>query len=466
MENRFRGLPSVDKVLSDDRTRRLRELYPESLVTGLVRNYLDELRHLISVGKVCPPFDAIVETICANAEAMQRPNLRPLINATGVIIHTNLGRAPLSREAIESMSLVARSYSNLEFDLRTGDRGSRYAHVENILCQLTGAEAAIVVNNNAAAVLLVLSALARRKEVVVSRGQAVEIGGGFRIPEVMRQSGAKLVEVGTTNRTYLADYEHAVTERTAAFLRVHSSNFKVVGFTQSVVIEDLVALANRLNLLALDDLGSGCLLDTSQFGLDHEPMVQESVAAGVGLAFFSGDKLLGGPQAGIVVGKKELVDRLKRHPLARAVRLDKLSLAALLATLFHYLKGEALEKVPVWRMISLPVAEVERRAREWAQALGEVAEVIFGESVVGGGSIPGSTLQTRLLAINPPSPPGDRRSVRLHELARLLRSSEPPVVARIEHNRLVLDPRTVFPEEDAALLAALRNSLSSLATAQ
>lgn len=461
MESRFRGLPSVDKVLSDERIRRLRELYPEGLVTSLVRNYLDELRHLISVGKTCPPFDSIVETLYANAEALQRPNLRPLINATGVIIHTNLGRAPLSREAIEAMNQVARSYSNLEFDLQIGDRGSRHAHVENLLCRLTGAEAAMVVNNNAAGVLLGLSALARRKEVIVSRGQAVEIGGGFRIPDVMRQSGAKLVEVGTTNRTYLADYEQAVTPKTAALLRVHSSNFRIVGFTQTVPIEEMVALADRLHLLVLDDLGSGCLLDTVPFGLEHEPMVQESVAAGVGLAFFSGDKLLGGPQAGIIVGRKELVDKLKRHPLARAVRLDKLSLAALAATLFHYLKGEALEKVPVWRMISLPLADVERRAREWAQVVGEVAEVIPGESVVGGGSIPGSTLETRLVAISLPSSTRERGPVQ--ELAHLLRSAEPPVVGRIERNKLLLDPRTVLPEEDGALLAALKTALKSLA---
>ncbi|MBI2909770.1 MAG: L-seryl-tRNA(Sec) selenium transferase [Chloroflexi bacterium] len=461
MENRFRGLPSVDRVLSDDRIRDLRNLYSEGLVTSLVRNYLDELRHLIGVGKGCPPFDSIVETMVANAQALRRPNLRPLINATGVIIHTNLGRAPLSREAVEAMNLVARSYSNLEFDLQAGDRGSRHAHVENILCQLTGAEAAIVVNNNASAVLLGLTALARRKEVIVSRGQAVEIGGGFRIPEVLRQSGAKLVEVGTTNRTYLADYEQAVTERTAALLRVHSSNFRVVGFTQSVAIGELAALANRLNVLCLDDLGSGCLLDTTTFGLDHEPTVQESVAAGVGLAFFSGDKLLGGPQAGIVVGKKDLVDKLKRHPLARAVRLDKLSLAALVATLFHYLKGEPLDKVPVWRMISMPVAEVDRRARDLAQALGEVAEVVPGESVVGGGSIPGSTIETRLVAIRAPS--GERGPARLQELARRLRTSEPPCVGRIEHDRLLLDLRTVLPEEDAALGAAVKSSLAGVA---
>ncbi|MFH1487199.1 MAG: L-seryl-tRNA(Sec) selenium transferase [Chloroflexota bacterium] len=462
MENLFRHLPSVDRVLSDERIKKIRRSYPESLIANLIRSYLDELRHLISVGKPCPPFDHMVEAILAQAEALQRPNLRPLINATGVIVHTNLGRATLSEEAIEAMSSVARSYTNLEFDIQSGERGSRHAHLENLLCRLTGAEAAMVVNNNASAVLLGLAAVARRKEVIVSRGQAVEIGGGFRIPDVMRQSGAKLVEVGTTNRTYLADYEQAVTLRTAAFLRVHSSNFKIVGFTQSVAAEDLVALAGRLDVLVLDDLGSGCVLDTGQFGLEHEPMVQESVAAGVGLTFFSGDKLLGGPQAGIIVGKKALVDKLKRHPFARAVRLDKLRLAALVATLFHYLKAEALEKIPVWRMISMPLVDVERRAVEWTQVLGEVARVVPGESVVGGGSIPGSTLPTKLVAVDLPPSVGERSSA---ELARQLRRGEPPIIGRIERKRILLDPRTVLPEEDAALLASLRHLLKSVVAA-
>jgi L-seryl-tRNA(Ser) seleniumtransferase len=356
------------------------------------------------------------------------------------------------------MNQVATGYCNLEFELDSGLRGSRDTHTEQLLCQLTGAEAALVVNNNASAVLLALTTLSKKKEVIVSRGQAVEIGGGFRIPEVMRQSGAKLVEIGTTNCTYAQDYEQAITPRTAALLRVHSSNFKVVGFTQSVTLEELVALGKRYNLPVFDDLGSGCLLDTTRFGLDSEPMVQQSITLGVDLALFSGDKLLGGPQAGIIVGKKQLVNKLRKHPLARAVRIDKIRLAGLVATLIHYLKGEAEEKIPVWRMISTPESELERRAGLWAQALGGLAQVIEGESMVGGGSLPGSTLPTRLVAIG-----GQRKGKNMAQaLAQRLRCQEPPVVGRISENLLLLDPRSVLPEEDEAVLQSLRSAIAEL----
>jgi L-seryl-tRNA(Ser) seleniumtransferase len=340
----------------------------------------------------------------------------------------------------------------LEFDLGSGTRGSRQVHIEALLCQLTGAEAALVVNNNASAVLLGLTALARRKEVIVSRGQAVEIGGGFRIPDVMRQSGAKLIEVGTTNCTYLSDYEQAISPRTAALMRVHSSNFRLVGFTNEVGFEDLVALANRNNLPVFDDLGSGCFLDTTEFGLAPEPMVPQSVALGAGLTFFSGDKLVGGPQAGIIVGKKQFMDKLRKHPLARAVRIDKIRLAGLIATLLHYLKHEATTKIPVWRMISAPLAEIEQRAERWAQALGDLAQVIDGETMIGGGSLPGGTLPTKLVAL------GDKKNRSLAQrLGRQLRSQEIPIIGRVGEDMLLLDPRSVLPEEDEILLWALRN---------
>jgi len=351
------------------------------------------------------------------------------------------------------MEPVSRGYNNLEIDLESGKRGSRNVHIESLLCKLTGAEAALVVNNNASAVLLALTALARSKEVITSRGQAVEIGGGFRIPDVMRQSGAKLVEVGTTNCTYLSDYEQAITSRTAALLRVHSSNFQVVGFTEVVALEEMVQLGERYNLPVLDDLGSGCLIDTTKFGLNHEPTVQESIAAGVGLAMLSGDKLLGGPQAGIIVGKKQLIDKLKKHPLARATRIDKIRIAGLAVTLLHYLKGEAAQKIPIWQMISTPLEEIERRALNWAQQLTGLAVVIEGESVVGGGSLPGGTLPTRLVAIE------GKGKIKIPVLASKLRKQQPPVIGRIEGDTLLLDPRTVFPEEDEALLQALRNAL-------
>jgi L-seryl-tRNA(Ser) seleniumtransferase len=315
-----------------------------------------------------------------------------------------------------------------------------------------------VVNNNASGVMLGLTALARRKEAIVSRGQAVEIGGSFRIPDVMRQSGAKLVEVGTTNSTYIADYEKAITPRTAALMRVHSSNFRVVGFTHSVEIEELGALGQRYEIPVLDDLGSGCFLETTAFGLDPEPTVQQSVAAGTALVFFSGDKLVGGPQAGIIVGKKELVDRLKRHPLARAVRIDKVRLAGLAATLIHYLKGEAVEKIPIWSMITAPLGEIDKRAGLWAKAFSGQVGVIEGESMIGGGSLPGGTLPTKLVAIG-----GMERRSRsmVQKLTRSLRSGEPPIIGRISEDLLLLDPRSVLPEEDEAVINALR-SLSTV----
>jgi len=424
------------------------------VVAEIAREALAAAREAIIGGKAAPDEGQIIENVLALAAAVLRPSLRPVINATGVVIHTNLGRAPLSDEAIEAMAAVSRGYSNLEFDLEAGERGSRYSHVEPALTRLTGAEAGIAVNNNASALLLALSALCEGREVIISRGQAVEIGGGFRIPDVMRQSGARLVEVGTTNRTYLRDYEAAIGEETRAIMRVHASNFRIIGFTETPDIEGLCRRAHEHGLLLLDDLGSGCLIDPRPFGLAYEPTVQESVKAGADLTLFSGDKLLGGPQAGVIVGRRALVDELRRHPLARAVRMDKATIAGLNATLQHYLKGEALQKVPVWRMISLPLPDIERRARQWARAVGAPAAVIDGRSMVGGGSLPEESLPTKLLAIPGGGP-------RLTEVARRLRTGEPAVVARIDDDRLLLDPRTVRPEEDRDLLKALRAALAA-----
>jgi len=453
MEIKFRHLPSVDRVLSDERLNQID--YPHSLLVNLVRQHLEHERLSIVAGNPCSSFDKIVESLCAQVQALQSPSLRLVINATGVILHTNLGRAPLSKESAMAMDAVARGYSNLEFDLDRGTRGSRQVHIESLLCQLTGAEAALVVNNNASAVLLGLTTLAKRKEVIISRGQAVEIGGGFRIPDVMRQSGAKLIEVGTTNCTYIADYEQAISPRTAALMRVHSSNFRLMGFTSEVTLEDLVALGNQNNLPVLDDLGSGCFLDTTEFGLAPEPMVQQSVAISVGLTFFSGDKLVGGPQAGIIVGKRQFIDRLKRHALARAVRIDKIRLAGLVATLIHYLKDEVTTKIPVWRMISAPLEEIDQRAKQWARAFNDQAQVIAGETMIGGGSLPGGTLPTRLVAIGGKK---DRNMAQI--ISRKLRSQERPVIGRISDDVLLLDPRSVLPEEDEIVLQALRNSAS------
>jgi L-seryl-tRNA(Ser) seleniumtransferase len=458
MENELRRLPSVDKVISDERLEKLGVGYPRGLIVDMARRRLEESRVAVTQGKPAPSIDKIINGVRSDLESLLEVSLRPVINASGVILHTNLGRAPLSEEAITAMDAVAKGYSNLEFDVDSGARGSRDVHIEKLLCLLTGSESAFVVNNNASAVLLVLTVLAKKKEVIVSRGQAVEIGGGFRIPDVMRQSGAKLVEVGTTNCTYINDYEQAISPRTAALLRVHSSNFRVEGFTTSVGIDELVALGKRHGIHVLDDLGSGCLLDTVSFGLAAEPTIQQSISVGVDLVCFSGDKLLGGPQAGIVLGSKSLIDKLKRHPLARAVRIDKIRLAGLVATLIHYLKGEAVEKVPIWRMISAPLNEVETRAKSWAKSIGDMAVVMEGQTMVGGGSLPGSTLPTRLVAIG--SKVGNRSTVL--SLSRKLRSNEPPVIGRIADDILLLDPRTVLPEEENILLKAVKTATSGL----
>ena len=429
------------------------EEHGHDLVVAAIREVLEEARRGIVAGMARPGIAALVDSVAERVAASLRPTLCPVINATGVIIHTNLGRAPLSAEAREAMEAVARGYSNLEFDLEVGRRGSRYVHAEELLCRLTGAEAALVVNNNAGAVLLMLTALAKGKEVIISRGQLVEIGGGFRIPEVMAQSGAHLVEVGTTNRTYIEDYEEAITENTAALMRAHHSNFRMTGFVHEPKLSELVELGRERGLLVLDDLGSGALLDTSAYGLAHEPTLQESLAAGVDLVSSSCDKLLGGPQGGIILGRRELIARLRRHPLTRALRVDKTTLAGLQATLLHYLEGKAPQKVPVWRMIATPLEEIEKRARAWAEGLADLGvdvNVVDGESAVGGGSLPGETLPTRLLAI---------KGVPLDELARRLRTGEPAVVGRIERDMLLFDPRTVLPAEDEALLQALRRAL-------
>jgi len=454
MGSDYRNLPGVDKVLADARLARLSGEYPHERLVGLVRQQLESERAAIAAGRGGTSLDEIVSAVLAEIKTLTEPGLRRVVNAAGVILHTNLGRAPLSQSAIAAMAAVSSGYSNLEIDMETGNRGSRHVHVEGLLCQLTGAEAGFVVNNNAAGVLLGLTALARRKEVIVSRGQAVEIGGGFRIPDVMRQSGAKLVEVGTTNCTYAADYAAAVTERTVALMRVHSSNFRLVGFVAEASLEEIIAVAAKHDLIVLDDLGSGCFLDTTAYGLAAEPMVPQSVSAGAALTFFSGDKLVGGPQAGVIVGKKSYIDKLKKHPLARAVRVDKTRLAALAATLVHYLKGEAAAKIPVWRMIAADRADIKKRADSWAKAAGGKAQVVPGETMVGGGSLPGGGLPTSLLAIAFGSGGAAKKA------AVNLRRRDIPVIGRIEKDTLLLDPRTVLPEEDEIVIGALKDIAS------
>ena len=454
MATPYQALPSVDRFLTDERIEALIESYSRDIVLDLVREQIAESRDAISDGGVSPGFEELVAATERRAAALWRSWPSPVINATGVVLHTNLGRAPLSADAIETMQRTAVGYSDLELDLETGRRGSRQAFIADLVCRLTGAEAALVVNNNASAVLLGLAALASGKEVIVSRGEAVEIGGGFRIPDVLRQSGATLVEVGTTNRTYVRDFEAAISAETGAILAVHTSNFRVEGFAHSPELAELVELGGRSGVPVLHDLGSGCLLDTAEFGLAHEPMPQESLKDGVDLAFFSGDKLMGGPQSGIVVGKRETVETVSRHPLARAVRIDKLNMAALAATLLHYIRDEAVEKVPIWRMIALGREELEQRALSWQAAIGDSASVVEAPSTIGGGSLPGETLPSWTVSIDPSSGDGGAEA-----LADRLRSGDPAVLGRIEDERVILDPRTVLPAQNEDLLRLVAEAL-------
>ncbi len=449
MQDKLRQLPAVDALLQDHTLLDLAQRTSRALVVESCRAALDAARQTILSGGDAPMPAMLIDDIRERVEQTVRPSLVPVINATGVIIHTNLGRAPLSDDTLAAMKTVAQGYSNLEYDLAQGERGSRHSHAEALITRLTGAEAALVVNNNAAAVMLILATFARGKQVILSRGQLVEIGGGFRIPDVMAQSGATLVEVGTTNRTYIEDYARALTEQTALVMRVHSSNFKMLGFTHEATLTELATLAREKNILSVDDLGSGVLLDTALFGIAHEPTLQESIMAGADLVCFSGDKLLGAPQAGIILGKKNLIAALKKFPLTRALRVDKLTLAGVQATLLHYLKNEATQKIPIWMMIAATRDALDARAHQWVERWRTAlldAEVIDAESTVGGGSLPGETLPTRAVALTVAAPDA---------FAARLRENAPPIIARIEANRVVFDPRTVLVREEDALLAAI-----------
>lgn len=448
MENglmNLRSLPSVDRLLQSKSAADLVARYGRPLLVEAVRESLESARASLQNGGEIISNQRLLTQSEELLESWLSSTLRPVINATGVVIHTNLGRAPLSQTAIERIKLIAQGYSTIEYNLDRGKRGKREEHCEALLCRLTNAEAAFVVNNNAAAILLALTALAKRKTVLISRSQLIEIGGGFRIPDVLKQSGAKLIEVGTTNRTHLSDFESAIETRTALILLAHHSNFKIVGFMTEPSLGELVSLGERFEIPVLHDLGSGALLDTAQFGLGHEPTVQESLAAGAQLVTFSGDKLLGGPQAGLLVGKKALIDKLRKHPLARAVRPDKIALAALVATLQHYLKNEALREIPIWQMIAANEDELHTRADQWAQSIG-VGEVAKGESTVGGGSLPEETQGTWLLKIDSSKP---------DQFTKRLRQWRVPIIARIEDDHVLLDPRTVLPYQEDELLSAL-----------
>ena len=453
--NLLRGIPKVDillscEILTDSHL-------PEKTVAEAVRQTLQSLREGILSGAVTelPPVEALAREALALAQEENRPSLRSVINATGVVLHTNLGRARLSEAATAAVRETAGGYCNLEYEIASGQRGSRYSHVESLLTRLTGAESALVVNNNAAAVLLLLSALAQGGEVIVSRGELVEIGGSFRVPEIMESCGAMLREAGTTNKTRLNDYARAITDRTRALMKVHTSNYRIVGFTESVDRASLVALAHENGLPALEDLGSGCLTDLKPLGVLDEPTVQESLASGMDVVTFSADKLLGGPQAGILAGKKEYIDILKKHPLLRAMRVDKMTLAALEATLKSYLNGTEKQDIPTLRMLFTPAETLKMRAERCAAVLngaGVRAEAVAAEGCVGGGSLPAFPLPDYAVAVTDGKLSADT-------LERALRLRQPAVIARVEKDRLLLHMRTLTGAEEDTVIAALTELL-------
>lgn len=466
----LRSLPSVDAVLqalTAQWATRGEPSPPHARLSQAARAAVERARGVILDGET---FDISLEALVANASKQIRhatlPAPQPVINATGVIINTNLGRAPLSDAALEAMIAVAAGYSALEYDLERGERGSRQSPVRSALRELLGAEDALAVNNNAAAMLVTLSALASGREVIISRGELVEIGGGFRIPDVLRQSGARLVEVGTTNRTRIEDFAAAITSDTGLLLSVHPSNYRIVGFTTAPSLHDLSQLALQHHIPLIHDLGSGALLRTEQWGLQHEPMPQESLSAGIDLVCFSGDKLLGGPQAGIIAGNTELIARIERHPLMRAVRIDKMTLAALNATLRAYRDGTAENEIPIWRMIAATPLQMKERAGRWAVSLrqaGIAASVQEGLSTIGGGSMPGETLATWHCVITPTAArlESDTKGDAASALAARLRGGQTPVVARVLRDQVLLDPRTVLSEQDAMLLVAVQEACSA-----
>lgn len=452
-KNLFRLIPKVDEILEDDRIKELLEHMPRKLVVDSIREEIDSLRKDIMENKVDEEevnrrIKILVDLVLERANKKASYKLKRVVNATGVILHTNLGRALINKEVMENVVDIASNYSNLEFDIEKGERGSRYSHLKEILVEITGAEDAMVVNNNAAAVLLVLSTMAKGREVIVSRGELIEIGGSFRIPDVMEQSGATLKAVGTTNKTHLYDYENAINENTAALMKVHTSNYRVLGFTSSVSTEELYTLKEKYDIPLIEDLGSGVLVDLSQFGLEYEPTVQDSIKRGVDIVTFSGDKLLGGPQAGIIVGKKKYIDEMKKNPLTRAFRVDKFCIAALEATLRLYLDQRvALEKIPTLKMLSMTLDELEGKAK---RLHGELTnrikdencsfQIVDSYSEVGGGSLPLEKLPTKCIMIS-------LKGLSTAEFEKALREYDIPIITRIYKDNIFMDLRTVREDE-------------------
>lgn len=455
MQEKLSQLPKMDELLEDVAIAPWFEVFDRSYVKNYLNEALNQVRQAILAGEdVDISHSAVVAIAERKLTAKKRPNLRPMINATGTALHTNLGRALLSDKAVEATQRVNARYSNLEYNVEAGERGSRYAHIEDLLKELTGAEAALVVNNNAAAVMLLLTATTQGQEVLISRGELVEIGGSFRVPDVIESVGARLKEVGATNKTHLRDYERAITEETGALLRVHTSNYRVVGFSQVPDDKDLVALAHQHDLPAFNDLGSGLLIDLQPLGLPREPLVSEVVAAGYDVVSFSGDKLLGGPQAGILVGTKQYIDQLKRHPLLRALRVDKMTLAGLEATLQAYLKPEqAMKDIPLLQMLGQSEEKLARKAQMLADDIraldrGYQVNIIEGQSQVGGGAFPEARLATHLVEISHPD-------YSESTLEQKLRQAEFPIIARTSDGKVQFDVRTLLEADSGKICQAL-----------
>ncbi|MGB3346366.1 MAG: L-seryl-tRNA(Sec) selenium transferase [Candidatus Humimicrobiia bacterium] len=460
-------IPKVDNILSIPDTKKLLEKFPRNIVVEAIRTVLEELRQSISEAKeeelesITIDSENLIPIISKLVEKIMTPSLRKVINATGVIIHTNLGRAPLSEQALNSLSKISEGYSNLEYDLIKGERGDRQMHVKALLTTLTNAEDAMVVNNNAAAVLLALNSIAKDNEVIISRGQLVEIGGSFRIPDVISSSGAIIREVGTTNKTRLSDYQKAITDETATILRVHTSNYRIVGFAEQVSLSDLVKLGHQYNIPIMDDLGSGVLLELGVEGFEDEPTVKSSVEAGADVITFSGDKLLGGPQAGIILGKSELVEKMRTNPLARVLRVDKMILVALETTLRLYLNPKmARSQIPVIKMITCPIGKVARMSRSiegrLKEELGNKCDIDIKKdySKVGGGALPLLDLETRVVTLSPNTISSDK-------LALKLRSLSVPIIVRIDKDMLIIDPRTLLPGEDEIVVNSVKEAILS-----
>ena len=453
IKEKLRLLPSIEKILESEKLKPKIDKYSHPLVSETAKETLSSIRKKIkenphpAIGGI----DQIIEKVSQAIDEKTSDFIQPVINATGVILHTNLGRAPLDEETLSHIVEISKNYNNLEFDLKAGKRSQRGIFLQKLLCQLTQAEDALAVNNNAGAVLLILTALAKEKEVIVSRGELVQIGGGFRIPEILALSGAILKEVGTTNKTTLSDYEDAITQDTALLLKVHQSNFRMIGFVERPSISELVNLGRKHNLCVAEDLGSGIMLRTEDFELAHEPTVLEAISAKADLVCFSGDKLLGAPQAGIILGKKEYVEVLRRHPLHRALRLDKMFIAGLEGVLLSYLKGEATKKIPAWQMISTPLDVLKRRAENIKEKLkksGISITISESKSTVGGGSLPGETLPTVVISVE--------SAESVDRQAKLFREQSPPIIGRIEDEKFVLDLRTIFPHQDELIIKTIK----------